>query len=102
MNEKLPAPCEHCRASGLRHGSVCNECQGKGYRLFVNGSEAQERLPRRPASPIADRYSSRCRPARFSAMLRGESFTSSISSIPIYLYLQVAGLPPVVTKHPQI
>jgi DnaJ-class molecular chaperone len=56
MDEKLPAPCEHCRASGLRHGSVCDECQGKGYRLFVNGSQTpvrierprQQRRPRRP------------------------------------------------------
>ena len=42
MDEKLPAPCEHCRASGLRHGSVCEECQGKGYRLFINGSRTPE------------------------------------------------------------
>jgi hypothetical protein len=39
MNEKLPAPCEACRGSGLRHGSVCSECQGKGYRLFINGNQ---------------------------------------------------------------
>ena len=39
MNEKLPAPCEACRGSGLRHGVVCSECQGKGYRLFVNGRQ---------------------------------------------------------------
>ena len=39
MNEKLPAPCEACRGSGLRHGAVCSECQGKGYRLFVNGHQ---------------------------------------------------------------
>jgi hypothetical protein len=44
MDEKLPAPCEHCRASGLRHGSVCDECQGKGYRLFINGGQTAERL----------------------------------------------------------
>jgi len=48
MDEKLPAPCEHCRASGLRHGSVCEECQGKGYRLFINGSRTPERLKRPP------------------------------------------------------
>jgi hypothetical protein len=39
MNEKLPAPCEACRGSGLRHGSVCDECQGKGYQLIVNGNQ---------------------------------------------------------------
>lgn len=39
MNEKLPAPCEACRGSGLRHGAVCGECQGKGYRLIVNGRQ---------------------------------------------------------------
>jgi hypothetical protein len=44
MDEKLPAPCGHCHASGLRHGSVCDECQGKGYRLFINGSQTPERL----------------------------------------------------------
>ncbi len=38
MNEKLPAPCEACRGSGLRDGSECVECQGKGYRLFINGA----------------------------------------------------------------
>ena len=49
MNEKLPAPCEPCRASGLRHGSVCGECQGKGYRLFINGNQmpVQEKRPQR-------------------------------------------------------
>jgi hypothetical protein len=48
MDEKLPAPCEHCHASGLRHGSVCDECRGKGYRMFVNGSQIPERLKRPP------------------------------------------------------
>jgi len=43
MNEKLPAPCEACHASGLRHGSECSECGGKGYRLFINGSQAPVR-----------------------------------------------------------
>jgi hypothetical protein len=46
MDEKLPAPCERCRASGLRHGSVCDECQGKGYRLFINRSQTPEPLKR--------------------------------------------------------
>jgi hypothetical protein len=39
MNEKLPAPCEACRGSGIRHGAVCSECHGKGYRMFVNGRQ---------------------------------------------------------------
>jgi len=39
MNEKLPAPCAACRGTGMRQGTVCNECQGKGYRLFVNGNQ---------------------------------------------------------------
>jgi hypothetical protein len=43
MNEKLPAPCEACRGSGLRHGAVCSECQGKGYRLIVNGRQTPVR-----------------------------------------------------------
>ena len=38
MNEKLPAPCERCRASGLFEGHECEECGGKGYRLIVNGN----------------------------------------------------------------
>ena len=33
------APCEACRGFGLRHGNVCGECQGKGYRLFINGNQ---------------------------------------------------------------
>src|SRR4051794_33956920 len=37
MNEKLPAPCEHCKGTGLSHGSECRECRGKGYRLTVKG-----------------------------------------------------------------
>jgi len=43
MNEKLPAPCDACCGSGLRHGSACGECQGKGYRLFVNGNQISVR-----------------------------------------------------------
>ena len=39
MNEKLPAPCQACHGSGLRDGSECRECGGKGYRLFVNGNQ---------------------------------------------------------------
>ena len=39
MNEKLPAPCEACDGSGLRDGSECSACRGKGYRLFVNGNQ---------------------------------------------------------------
>jgi len=38
MTEKLPAPCEHCKGTGLSHGVECRECRGKGYRLIVNGS----------------------------------------------------------------
>ena len=38
MTEKLPAPCEHCKGTGLLHGVECRECRGKGYRLIVNGS----------------------------------------------------------------
>lgn len=41
MIEKLPAPCEPCLGSGVRHGSVCSDCQGKGYRLFFVKIEAQ-------------------------------------------------------------
>jgi len=50
MDERLPAPCEPCHGSGLRKGSECSECGGKGYRLFVNGNQApvrQERPQRR-------------------------------------------------------
>jgi DnaJ-class molecular chaperone len=37
MSDKLPAPCEHCKATGLFGGSECWECDGKGYRLIVDG-----------------------------------------------------------------
>jgi hypothetical protein len=40
MDEKLPAPCEACVASGLRKGVPCSECGGKGYRLIINGTPA--------------------------------------------------------------
>ena len=29
MTDKLPAPCEHCGATGIFHGSECIECRGK-------------------------------------------------------------------------
>ena len=48
MDEKLPAPCQACHASGLRRGVVCEECQGKGYRMFVNGSQTPSRVERPP------------------------------------------------------
>jgi len=48
MNEKLPFPCEACSASGIFHGSECEECRGKGYRLMVDG-----RL--KPTPPLANR-----------------------------------------------
>jgi len=49
MNEKLPAPCEGCSGSGLRHGAVCSECRGKGYRLIVHGRQTpvQQQSPQR-------------------------------------------------------
>jgi DnaJ-class molecular chaperone len=47
MSEKLPAPCEACRGTGMRRGSVCGECEGKGYRLFVNGNQ----IPVRQENP---------------------------------------------------
>ena len=37
MTDKLPAPCEHCGATGLFQGSECVECRAKGYRLIVEG-----------------------------------------------------------------
>jgi hypothetical protein len=37
MNEKLPAPCERCHATGQCAGLECHECRGKGYRLIVGG-----------------------------------------------------------------
>ena len=33
VDEKPPAPYEVCRGTGLQHGVVCSECQGKVYRL---------------------------------------------------------------------
>jgi hypothetical protein len=46
MNEKLPAPCEACRGTGMHHGGLCSQCQGKGYYLFINGSPAPVRQDR--------------------------------------------------------
>ncbi len=37
MTDKLPAPCEHCGATGIFHGSECIECRGKGYWLMIDG-----------------------------------------------------------------
>ena len=37
MTEKLPVPCQHCHATGLKAGAECRECAGKGYRLLVDG-----------------------------------------------------------------
>jgi hypothetical protein len=48
MEEKLPAPCEHCSATGIFHGIECAECRGKGYRLMVGGR--LKPVPR-PANP---------------------------------------------------
>ena len=36
MNEKLPAPCEHCSATGIFNGIECDACRGKGYRLIAD------------------------------------------------------------------
>jgi CRP/FNR family transcriptional regulator, cyclic AMP receptor protein len=37
MSDKLPAPWEHCKATGFFGGSVSRECDGKGYRLIIDG-----------------------------------------------------------------
>ena len=47
MNEKLPAPCDPCKGTGLLQGSECEQCHGKGYRLMVNGAPVSTR-PERP------------------------------------------------------
>jgi hypothetical protein len=46
MNDKMPAPCEHCRATGLFGGGECRECDGKGYRLIIDGRVTPQRLER--------------------------------------------------------
>jgi DnaJ-class molecular chaperone len=46
MSDKLPAPCEHCKATGLFGGSECRECDGKGYRLIIDGRVTPQRLER--------------------------------------------------------
>ena len=52
MTDKLPAPCEHCAATGIFHGSECIECRGKGYWLMIDGrlkvAPAAWRSPRNP------------------------------------------------------
>jgi len=57
MTDKLPAPCEHCNASGIFHGSECVECRGKGYRLMIDG-----RLKAAPAAWRPSRNPGRARP----------------------------------------
>jgi len=37
MNERIPEPCEHCKATGLFQGAACERCRGKGYHLIVSG-----------------------------------------------------------------
>ena len=44
MNEKLPAPCDHCRATGLFHGSSCSECGCKGYRVIIDRNREANRV----------------------------------------------------------
>ena len=51
MTDKLPAPCEHCRATGISNGSECIECLGKGYRLMINGQVTAPRAPAAPRGP---------------------------------------------------
>ena len=48
MNEKIPIPCQACKASGLREGIACKECGGKGHRVIIGGQLA---APPRPAEP---------------------------------------------------
>jgi len=48
MTEKLPAPCEPCKGTGLSHGSECQECRGKGYRLIIEGRPMPVRQPAKP------------------------------------------------------
>ena len=45
MNEKLPAPCECCHATGLFAGAECVQCGGKGYRLVIGGQVAAPQKP---------------------------------------------------------
>jgi hypothetical protein len=44
MNEKLPAPCEHCGATGISRGIECKECSGKGYQLIIAGRQQPKRF----------------------------------------------------------
>ena len=45
MTDKLPAPCEHCHATGISNGSECTDCGGKGYRLMINGQVVRAPTP---------------------------------------------------------
>jgi DnaJ-class molecular chaperone len=56
MNEKLPSPCDRCRATGLFQGADCEQCGGKGYRLISNGQ---------PVPAKRDRPARRFQPKRF-------------------------------------
>jgi len=44
MSDQQPAPCEHCKATGLFDGSECRECDGKGYRLIADGRVAPRKF----------------------------------------------------------
>jgi len=49
MNEKIPIPCQACKATGLRDGIACKECGGKGHRMPMGGQlAATARLPAPP------------------------------------------------------
>jgi DnaJ-class molecular chaperone len=55
MTDKLPAPCEHCGGTGIFHGSECVECQGKGYRLVIDGHVTAVRAATPPHGPYRNR-----------------------------------------------
>ena len=50
MSDKLPAPCQHCKATGFFEGSECRECDGKGYRLIVDGQVIPRKFERSGAA----------------------------------------------------
>jgi DnaJ-class molecular chaperone len=37
ISEKMPVPCQSCHATGLKAGTECRDCRGRGYQLVTSG-----------------------------------------------------------------
>ena len=74
MTEKLPAPCDPCRGTGMHEGSECHVCRGKGYYLFLNtGNDVS--VPLRPEKPQRPRPMQR---QRFTARSASSTVVAAV------------------------